>query len=310
MKRSSGLTQELLPHARCVGLQGSCSSQRPKAPHLPEELLLREDAVRLGRELHHELELLRRETDRDVPHQYAARGPVDLEVSGDDHIAAAHCSSQQGADPRKQLLVRERSADDVVRPAVESANALDRIGRLRDHDDRNISIPGPSGLTTAKPQAQVELAEEDNVRPRSLDELERLAATRCTQHVEPVVAQLLPEILAGVGLGLGDEDGARHDDDASRHLRAAPDVRLSESVTNTPQASRRIGTTLECGYNLPWRRIPQTSQIPKTPEMRKPKSARRLIPSACGPPSANTPMIAEPSRPPTTTSATARRFDA
>ena len=54
--------------------------------------------------------------------------------------------------------------------------------------------------------------------------------------------------------------------------------------------------------------MPQTSQIPNTPETRKPTSASRWIPTTCGPPVAKTPMMAEPISPPRMTSATAIRF--
>src|SRR5438034_11291025 len=43
--------------ARRVRVERSRPSQRPESPDLAEELLLREDALRLGSELHEQLEL-------------------------------------------------------------------------------------------------------------------------------------------------------------------------------------------------------------------------------------------------------------
>ena len=61
-------------------------TERPVAPHLAEQLLLRPHAVRLRRELRDELELLRRQEHRRVADVDAPRRPVDDEVAGDDDV--------------------------------------------------------------------------------------------------------------------------------------------------------------------------------------------------------------------------------
>ena len=106
----------------------------------------------------------------------------------------------------------------------------------REHDDGNVPVPGSSRLATPKPQAQLELGEENDVGPRALGELERLAPAGRAEHVEAVVAELPAEVLARLGLGLGDEDGARHADDASPLACPAPDVLCGGSPTSASSA--------------------------------------------------------------------------
>ncbi len=124
--------------------------------------------------------------------------------------------SQERTNAREQLLVGERAPDDVVGSAVEGAHPLDGIGRGREQDHGDVSIPRPAGLAAAQPEAEVELGEENEVGSRALGELERLRTACGVEDVEAVVAQMSAEVLARLGLGLGDEDGVRHVDDASR----------------------------------------------------------------------------------------------
>ena len=110
--------------------------------------------------------------------------------------------------------------------------------------DGDVAIPRPSGLPPAKPKAEIELGEENEVRPNALDQLERFAAACGTEHVEAVVAELAAQVLADLGLGLGDEDGTRHAADASRGSRVAPDVLSGESVPSVPQPAARDAADL------------------------------------------------------------------
>ncbi len=137
---------------------------------------------------------------------------------------AAELRAQERADPCEQLLVGERSADDVVGAAVERPHPLDRIRGRREQDHGDVPVPAPPRLAAPEPKAEVELGEQHEIGPCALGELERLAPPRGAEHVEAVVAQLSTEVLARLGLGLGDEDGARHAADASPGTLPAPDV--------------------------------------------------------------------------------------
>ena len=151
------------------------------------------------------------ERQRGVPHRDPARAPVDDELAGGEHLGGRRgAAPQERSDAREQLHVRERAADDVVGAAVERAHALDGVRGGREQDHGHVAVPRPPRLAAAKPQAEVELGEEHEVRPRALGELERLAPARRLEHVEAVVAELPVEVLARLGLRLGDEDCARH----------------------------------------------------------------------------------------------------
>src|SRR6476659_10031687 len=167
--------------------------------------------MRLRSKLRDELELLRRQEHGDVADSDPASRAVDDEVAGDEHVARGRpAPADERADAREQLLVRERPADDVVGTAIEGADTLDRVGRRREDDDRDVAIPGPPRLAAAQAQAELELGEEDDVRPSALRELERLRAACGSEDVEAVVAQLSAEVLPRRWLRFGDEDGARH----------------------------------------------------------------------------------------------------
>ena len=144
-------------------------------------------------------------------------------------------SSSDGTAVRRiSARMRARSSsyaygltDDVIGAALERTHALDGVRPCGEHDDRNVPIPRPPGLAAPKPQAEVELGEQDDVGTRGLRELERLAAPRGTEDVEAVVAKLPAEKLARLGLRLGDENGTRHAADASPARSSPPDVLCS-----------------------------------------------------------------------------------
>ena len=176
-------------------LQGPGTPERAVAPHLAKELFLREHAVRIRGQLGDELELLCRQQHRGFSNADASCRAVDHEIAGDDDVTLGRgAPAEQRADPRKELLVRERPAKDVVGAAVERTNALDRVGGRCEDYDRHVPVPAPAGLAAAKPQTEVELAEEDEIRTSALHELESLAPAGGSENVEIVVAQLPAEV--------------------------------------------------------------------------------------------------------------------
>ena len=110
-------------------------------------------------------------------------------------------------------------------------------GLLRTSPNGHVAVPRSAWLAATETQAEVELGEQDDVGPDALGELERFASSASAEHVEAVVAQLATEIFASLGFGLGDEDGARHEADASPASRGAPDVLCSGCVPSLPQLS-------------------------------------------------------------------------
>jgi len=203
------------------------------------QVQLREDAIRLDGEARKELELLRRENHERVADRDPPRPFVDNEVAGDQHVGGAdRTSAQKRSNSSEELVVCERPAHDVVGSSIESANAFEGIRRGCEQDHGHISIPGPPRLPAPKSEAEIELREQDDVRSGSFGKLERFAPPRCAEDVEAVVAQLSAQILARLGLGLGDEDSAWHDADASPTGPAAPDVLSGEKRHNRSSVGR------------------------------------------------------------------------
>ena len=101
-----------------------------------------------------------------------------------------------------------------------------------------------------------------------------------SEHVEAVVAELAAEVLARLGLRLGDEDGTRHAADASRAVlpRARCPLQRKRDKASSTVDGGRPGNAERRGQSRPWRRTPQMSQSPKTPESTKPTNDEQVQP--------------------------------
>ncbi len=135
-------------------------------------------------------------------HADAARALVDDDLARLEHVAVwAHRAPQHRADSREQLVVDERLRHVVVAAAVERAHAIDRIGvGLAHQDQRDVAVPGAAGLALAQASAELEAcgvrergAHEDEIRPRALGELERLAARACAHDLESILREMTLE---------------------------------------------------------------------------------------------------------------------
>ncbi len=99
-----------------------------------------------------------------------------------------------------------RARDEVVAAARERTHAVDRVGGLvPDHDHRQVR----------ERVEHIGVAEQHEVRPRALGELERGAAVAGAEDVEAVVREMALEEAAHVGGGLGDQECGRHAHEAS-----------------------------------------------------------------------------------------------
>lgn len=117
-------------------------------------------------------------------------------------------AAQDGADACEQLLVRERAAEVVVRPALERANAVDDVRvYAAEQDHGHVPIPEPAGLALAQPATELELGADDEVGPQALGQIEHLGDLAGAEHLEAVVGQLPFQVAARAGLGLGDDHG-------------------------------------------------------------------------------------------------------
>ena len=129
---------QLLPQPAGVRVERAGRSERPEAPHLAQQLLLREHARRCRGERPQQRELLRRQRDP-VPAQ--RRRPchgVDLEFTDAQQPAMQPRARapQHGRDPQPQLVVRERLRHVVVDAALEPAHAVELARAAGEHDER------------------------------------------------------------------------------------------------------------------------------------------------------------------------------
>src|SRR5919204_1031200 len=207
---------QLPPQARGVRVQRPRSAERPEAPDLAQQFLLREHTLRVGHQLDEQLVLLAGESGRSAVDRDAPRCPVELDRPGlDDGVRGRRRPSQDGADPGEQLLVLERPSQEVVAAAFERPDAVDRIRvRIAEDDDRDVAEP------TAAFVERRRSAEQDEIGPGVV-----------VDETEAVTRQVPDERR----LGLEDEECIRHRIDASSVLRTRLDVLSLEIVTNDLQ---------------------------------------------------------------------------
>jgi hypothetical protein len=205
-----------------VGVQKQPATEGTEAPHLAEELLLREDARRIRQQLQQELVLLPRERDGGVADGDAPGRKVRRDRPGAPHLVRGRRgAAEHGADAGQQLLVRERPHEEVVAPALERPHAVDRIGlRLSEHDHGDVAVPCPIFVERGA------VPEQDEVRSRlAVDDL------------KPVAPQMPLEVTARTRLRFGEQERGGHADERSGATCGGLDVLSRKSVTNVLQAS-------------------------------------------------------------------------
>src|SRR5262245_14062968 len=285
-------------------VQRAGAPRRAKAPHVPQQLVLREDAARVAGELQQQLVLLRRQDDPPAGNGDAPRRAVDLDRAGGQPFGLGRRGpAQDGADPRDQLVVVERPVEVVVAPAVEGPHPVDGIGLLRAEQDHwHLSV------ALAQPAAELEalgVADQHEVGAHTLEELERFPVLDA-YDLEPVLRQMsLEEAPRGL-LGLCEQDGTRHATDASREVREPPGVHSAESVSKLRQPAR----TALADQMRPERNTPHSSQRPSTPDKKKPNADTTFSPRIWGPEVAKTPIRLDPINPAATTNAMMSRLAA
>ena len=135
-------------------------------------------------------------------------------------VARRPAAPQHRADACEELLVVDRALDHVVDAAVEGAHAVDRVGPLRcEQDHGHLPVPAAAGLAGAQAAAQLELGQQDEVRPSAFRQGEGVAVHPRLHDVEAVVAEVTLEKPSRDVLGLCQQQRVAHADDASHGAR-------------------------------------------------------------------------------------------
>jgi hypothetical protein len=123
-----------------VDVDGLGRSEPVRLPHLAEHVLAADDGAGIGGEQCEEVELLRCQLQVAPGERDAPRADVDLERSRDE-LGVPHPAlraAEDRADPREQLAEAERLHDVVVRPELETDDAVDLLPLRRHDDDRHL----------------------------------------------------------------------------------------------------------------------------------------------------------------------------
>ena len=127
-------------------VEGARSAEGHEAPHLAEQLLLREHARGVGRELGQQLELLRGKRDREAVDGDSTRRAVEGDGPGRESLPQFRLRPpEHRVDPRDELLVVERPRDEVVAAALERLHPVDGVrARFAEDDHRDVLVPRPA----------------------------------------------------------------------------------------------------------------------------------------------------------------------
>ena len=194
---------------------------RAVAPHLAQQPLAREDALRILGELDEQRPLLRGEHDLAAAREHAPRGAVDRQLAEIELLLPRRPAPQQRTDPRDELLVRERLRQIVVAP-LERAHAQRRVG-VAEHDHGTVRH--------AAALERRRVAEHEDV---GLRRARQVVGAAEREDVEAVARELTLEEAAHGRFRLGEEKRS-HSGDRSRGFSPAPDVLPRGSATTRLQ---------------------------------------------------------------------------
>src|SRR5262245_11347498 len=210
------------------------------APHLLEQLALRDELARVPDEDLDDVPLGRSEADLAVGPSNALRGEVDREVRGlDDGLLLGRCSSAQGgAESREQLVHSERLRHVVVGAGVERRDLVAFPFAHREDDDRD---RGPAAEAAdhvdAVDSGEAEV-EHDQIRMLAGGDGERGLARRCELDVVAAGAEVRAERAQDLRLVVDDED-PRHSATRRRVTIVSPPPGVLSTSTSPPIASTK-----------------------------------------------------------------------
>ena len=175
---------ELAAKTRGVRVERPRPRRRAVLPHLVEELLLREHALGLARELDEELVLLLGQVDSPAADTHVAGARVDAHRPRLEHLWRRRPrAAQHGVDPLDELLIVERPRDVVVAALPEGVDAVDRVCLLRpDHDHRRVLCEPVDVLDVAREHEVEPTVRRDEQEPVLREVTLQLGLARCEEQ--------------------------------------------------------------------------------------------------------------------------------
>src|SRR5581483_11992149 len=181
-------------------------------PDVRHELLAREHAARMPREVIQQVELARRQLDAPARVLDRARARVDAQVREAQRLAvsllARARAAQHRRDARGQLARAERLRDVVVRADAEADELVHLLAAGREHDHGDGRAGAQAAADFEAIDARQHHVEHHQVRRESLERLDRGEAVADGADVVAVTAQVAFDDVGDHALVLDDEDAA------------------------------------------------------------------------------------------------------
>ena len=133
-----------------------------------------------------------------APRRHRAALEVDLDLPGDDRLAAGPAAQHLGAaqgrlDPAAELAHRERLGDVVVGPHLEAEDLVDLVVLGGEHDDRHLAAAAQPPADLDPVELRQHDVEHDQVEALLGEAVERLAAVERGDDLVAVLAQGIGE---------------------------------------------------------------------------------------------------------------------
>ena len=184
-----------------MAVQRAGGAHRPKSPHRPQQLLLREHARGIRRQRAQERELLLGELHPTLAQPHLARRRIDLQLAHPQppQPPAALHPGQQRRDAGAQLGVRIGLAQVVVRSALEAPQPVELAGAPAEDEQRRVGVqPRPDPVGRPHPAQQVQAVavgqaqvHHRHVRELALQQPEPVPGAVSHQQVVPVRGQVV-----------------------------------------------------------------------------------------------------------------------
>ena len=190
-----------------------------RSPHLPEQLLVRDDFPGVPDERRQELVLDRRQAYFLLAHEHPAVEEIDLQLADLERRRVRFVGGAGGvpechADPGEQLAGAERLAHVIVRAGVERRHLVALLAARGEHDDRDVRpLAEPPDHLEAVHVRQPEVHDDDVGLARAhLDD--PVGARRRLEEPVPLARQRGAQEAPNLRLVLDQDDGRL------RHRRA------------------------------------------------------------------------------------------
>src|SRR5215470_16455279 len=255
-----GIGLELPSEPQDVRVHRSRGGELFVPPDLVEQAVARDGLTPVLQEVREQVEFLAGEGELTAGLEDLAAATVHAHVAKGQlvRLLAWTRPPQHRAYAGQQLTQRERLGQVIVGAQLQPAHTIDFLPARREHDDGHVDRPSPE-LPTHVPAAQLghHDVEDDQIRRRLHDLLQRLLAVEGAGRLVALVAKVVLEPTHDLGLVVDDQD--------ARDGRSPFGATGSQIVKRLPSPTRLSTVTRPPWASATWRTRASPTPLPRRP---------------------------------------------